>query len=381
MLNRFTCEHRHVLVKRCLLCNFPAAPPSPLLQPHCQMSTCNVRNLTQVSVITNISTWNNILTYNAPMSIYLFLQSTSASYTSLRSVCFFSVFRFQSIIHLRTWSGEQTPIKTSLQPKRCAMKVTVFMVRSSRWSWWMDIPDRGQWEWRRWRYKSLPPWWGCRRLCTSLGCSHPSRGRGCWACEGRDSQTFAPRVEWLLMTVTRLPFILKSGHEHLLFSKEEYFFICSVSETSANEADAVRARSAGTHSCIRREGLSPSRNFTSFSQRLSMRASCFSVSRISSSDTMLFITLSTSAGRHQGWVVNKDGLSTSSSFETNDITSNSLTVITYLYHRLWDRHHRPRWSEPDQHEVHLLSSPLRCQLLWPWCKLSALRPADSKNNW
>lgn len=33
---------------------------------------------------------------------YPFLQSTSASYTSLRSVCFFSVFRFQSIIHLRT---------------------------------------------------------------------------------------------------------------------------------------------------------------------------------------------------------------------------------------------------------------------------------------
>lgn len=51
-----------------------------------------------------------------------------------------------------------------------------------------------------------------------------------------------------------------------------------------------------THSCIRREGLSPSLNFTSFSQRLSMRASCFSVSRINSRDTILFITLSTSAG-------------------------------------------------------------------------------------
>lgn len=57
-----------------------------------------------------------------------------------------------------------------------------------------------------------------------------------------------------------------------------------------------------SHSCIRREGLSPSLNFTSFSQRLSMRASCFSVSRINSRDTILFITLSTSAGgtaRHQ----------------------------------------------------------------------------------
>lgn len=50
-----------------------------------------------------------------------------------------------------------------------------------------------------------------------------------------------------------------------------------------------------THSCIRRDGLSPSLNFTSFSQRLSMRASCFSVSRINSRDTILFITLSTSA--------------------------------------------------------------------------------------
>lgn len=58
-----------------------------------------------------------------------------------------------------------------------------------------------------------------------------------------------------------------------------------------------------THSCIRREGLSPSLNFTSFSQRLSMRASCFSVSRINSRDTILFITLSTSAAggeTHQG---------------------------------------------------------------------------------
>lgn len=54
-----------------------------------------------------------------------------------------------------------------------------------------------------------------------------------------------------------------------------------------------------THSCIRREGRSPSLNFTSFSQRLSMRASCFSVSRISSRDTILFITLSTSAGRQR----------------------------------------------------------------------------------
>lgn len=49
-----------------------------------------------------------------------------------------------------------------------------------------------------------------------------------------------------------------------------------------------------TYSCIRREGLSPSLNLTSFSHRLSMRDSCFSVSRINSRDTMLFITLSTS---------------------------------------------------------------------------------------
>lgn len=51
-----------------------------------------------------------------------------------------------------------------------------------------------------------------------------------------------------------------------------------------------------THNCILREGLSPSRNLTSFSHRLSMRASCFSASKINSSDTMLFITLSTSVG-------------------------------------------------------------------------------------
>lgn len=53
MLNRFTCEHRHVLVKHCLLCNFPAAQPSPLLQPHYEMSKCNVRNLTQVGIMKN----------------------------------------------------------------------------------------------------------------------------------------------------------------------------------------------------------------------------------------------------------------------------------------------------------------------------------------
>lgn len=50
-----------------------------------------------------------------------------------------------------------------------------------------------------------------------------------------------------------------------------------------------------TYSCIRREGRSPSRNFTSFSHRLSIKASCFSVSRIKRRETMLFITLSTSA--------------------------------------------------------------------------------------
>ena len=41
MLNtvfKFTCGHQHVLVKHCLLCNFPAAQPSLLLQPRCEMS-------------------------------------------------------------------------------------------------------------------------------------------------------------------------------------------------------------------------------------------------------------------------------------------------------------------------------------------------------
>lgn len=57
--------------------------------------------------------------------------------------------------------------------------------------------------------------------------------------------------------------------------------------------------SVWTYSCILREGLSPSRDLTSFSHRLSIRVSCFSVSRMSSSDTMLFITLSTSTERRE----------------------------------------------------------------------------------
>lgn len=36
----FTYEHQRVPVKRCLLCNSPAAPPSPLLQLHCQGRWC-----------------------------------------------------------------------------------------------------------------------------------------------------------------------------------------------------------------------------------------------------------------------------------------------------------------------------------------------------
>lgn len=58
------------------------------------------------------------------------------------------------------------------------------------------------------------------------------------------------------------------------------------------------------YSCNLSEGLSPSRDLTSFSQRLSMRASCFSDSRINSRDTMLFITLSTSAER---WTSERKG--------------------------------------------------------------------------
>lgn len=42
--DKFTCGHQHVLVKHCLLYNFPAAPPSLLLLPHCQMSNTTVEN-------------------------------------------------------------------------------------------------------------------------------------------------------------------------------------------------------------------------------------------------------------------------------------------------------------------------------------------------
>lgn len=50
-----------------------------------------------------------------------------------------------------------------------------------------------------------------------------------------------------------------------------------------------------TYSCSLRDGRSPSRNFTNFSHRLSINASCLSGSRIRSKDTTLFMTLSTSA--------------------------------------------------------------------------------------
>ena len=49
-----------------------------------------------------------------------------------------------------------------------------------------------------------------------------------------------------------------------------------------------------TYNCSLRDGRSPSRNLTSFSHRLSIRASCLSGSRINRRDTTLFITLSTS---------------------------------------------------------------------------------------
>lgn len=62
------------------------------------------------------------------------------------------------------------------------MWLAVFMASYSSLSWWRDIPGQGQWGWRRWHYKLQPPWWGYRRRCTSLECSHPCRGTGCSAC-------------------------------------------------------------------------------------------------------------------------------------------------------------------------------------------------------
>lgn len=50
-----------------------------------------------------------------------------------------------------------------------------------------------------------------------------------------------------------------------------------------------------TYNCSLRDGRSPSRNLTNFSQRFSIRASCLSGSRIRRRDTTLFMTLSTSA--------------------------------------------------------------------------------------
>lgn len=54
MLNRvskFTCAHQHVLVKHCLLCNFPAAPPSLLLLPHCEMSQEDIVENSNMEII------------------------------------------------------------------------------------------------------------------------------------------------------------------------------------------------------------------------------------------------------------------------------------------------------------------------------------------
>lgn len=38
-----TCEHQPELGRRCLLCNFPAAPPSLLLQAHCEVRKHNLK--------------------------------------------------------------------------------------------------------------------------------------------------------------------------------------------------------------------------------------------------------------------------------------------------------------------------------------------------
>lgn len=44
-VSKFTCGRQRVPVKHCLLCNFPAAQPWLLLQPHCEMSEYIVANL------------------------------------------------------------------------------------------------------------------------------------------------------------------------------------------------------------------------------------------------------------------------------------------------------------------------------------------------
>lgn len=136
---KFTCGHQHELVKHCLLCNFQVAQPSLLLQPRCETKEHLAENAcTEISHVVHFHTvlcpmvclWINILfwpfyleticTHKTPIWSYLFLQSTNASYTSLKSVCFFSVFKFQSMIHLRTWLLPQIYIMKHLWRKKDA---------------------------------------------------------------------------------------------------------------------------------------------------------------------------------------------------------------------------------------------------------------------
>lgn len=50
-----TYEHQRVPVKRCLLCNSPAAPPLPLLQLHCQATWCCWKSFTWALYHSHIS--------------------------------------------------------------------------------------------------------------------------------------------------------------------------------------------------------------------------------------------------------------------------------------------------------------------------------------
>lgn len=64
MLNRvsgFTDVRQRVLVKHCLLCNFPAAPPSLLLQPHCDTSKRIVEN-PHMKIVIFVNIYKSIMT-------------------------------------------------------------------------------------------------------------------------------------------------------------------------------------------------------------------------------------------------------------------------------------------------------------------------------
>lgn len=140
-----------------------------------------------------------------------------------------------------------------------------------------------------------------------------------------------------------------------------------------------------------------------------MRDSCFSVSRINSRDTMLFITLSTSANieknftcsttwshfqsdiyalthAYRNWLIYiKQLRDTTCSQNMSDqctlfhnlgfkMEGRVVYTINYLCRHPWGRRHTPQWSEPDPHEDHHQSFLLKYLLLWPWCKLWAPRP-------